>query len=593
MEMDQEPEDAAFDLHLQALDIQFNEMHMQDPALLAELTALITADEGDHKAEHESDDKEEQLALQKELDLIISGGTIDCTVDTNDLTDSPIPEPEPEAAATPSTTLKSPQIIPETPLDAQGFNNSELVARMQMLLAEYRAAALVLKKQGDMHGARARMAVIKNMRGALEVVQVTGGLPPGYVIPVDVCDIPPIVPPTSSVIENNVPKDEPNESPQITAQSLTVKPAMKISLAQKSATYTKEQRDMTLISPEKALAVFTTQCDTCMSQIRFLFASNQKPRAVSWHKRRKQSTAAKYFAESAGVSISVEQVRVVVDRVIEMLNVAEFTIQLEISVECANPTSRIYTVEMPGLLSETRMVLTNQTWILDVLVSPGLRAGLKRLLERRKLKIVQHQLQSSWLGLVNTLVPVAKCLMSLDGLVGRVQVSQSLDMRALGGLRGKQEKEVCTFQARVRRPVGGGQDIQQDEIDWFELAPSQPTNSNAAPVETSIDLDTAELEFNNAEYIPSNGVLEHLVATLGTAEDAEQFKQQCEFQMNMLITQIQLGKLDVPMYAARLRVYLVKLREQEAAFSGAGKSILKDMAVKRRMLVEEELGQIA
>ncbi|EGF81497.1 hypothetical protein BATDEDRAFT_34789 [Batrachochytrium dendrobatidis JAM81] len=131
-----------------------------------------------------------------------------------------------------------------------------------------------------------------------------------------------------------------------------------------------------------------------------------------------------------------------------------------------------------------------------------------------------------------------------------------------------------------------------------ELAQPKPAQKEI------VDLDSLELDFQNPDKIASNQVLEHehgqilaqiaqlTVTRKPIPEEIQDKKTAYEIRMNLLVTLIQLGKLDMTSYVAQVKTSITTTRTAAMEFKRAGRMDLVKQALIRVKLMTAEMEEV-
>ncbi|KAI8903968.1 hypothetical protein EDD86DRAFT_195159 [Gorgonomyces haynaldii] len=269
----------------------------------------------------------------------------------------------------------------------------------------------------------------------------------------------------------------------------------------------------------------------------------------------------------------------------------------------------------------------------------------QRHLEKKKASLTLQYKTYSMFGLMASYVVFGKIQLPLDILLTKSTFHETLDIMDPKNPR-KSTGGQLEVKMRLNRPINShhiekiqvpwlqltfgisqpalqpeSQTVQPEEVPKTEKAEVPPVKQDSPPSvkqdspatvkkdsqttaqqkETDVDLDTIELQFLNPDLIISNQVLEfehqqvlqEIQQLKGKpSDDLMDKKQAYEFRMNLLVTLIQLGKLDMPGYCQQVNQSIAETKKLALLFKKHGRLDLAKKALQRVKLMTEEMQQV-
>ncbi|KAJ3272381.1 Coiled-coil and C2 domain-containing protein 1B [Terramyces sp. JEL0728] len=263
--------------------------------------------------------------------------------------------------------------------------------------------------------------------------------------------------------------------------------------------------------------------------------------------------------------------------------------------------------------------------------------GFQRFLERKKATFEVFYMSKSLFGMLAKRVTIGKIILKLDDLLSKREIHQVMDVnnprKATGGkieikirmraplikadiaknsdkwlvlsfgqanaVISKRTSETLTASIVPNADVNENKPARK-EIQLGETKSATAINASATNLNEEAENEEYILNFLNPDLIASNQVLEHEHANIvkkiaeskTPQEDLLDLKNSYEIKMNMLVTSIQIGALDMPMYLKQVKDAMALSKQQALHFKKIGKMDLASQALVRLKLMAAEVKEV-
>ncbi|KAJ3325412.1 Coiled-coil and C2 domain-containing protein 1B [Boothiomyces sp. JEL0866] len=269
--------------------------------------------------------------------------------------------------------------------------------------------------------------------------------------------------------------------------------------------------------------------------------------------------------------------------------------------------------------------------------------GFQRFLERKKAAFEVFYLSKSLFGMLAKRVTLGKITLKLDDLLSKREIHDILPIMDISNPR-KATGGKIEIKIRMRAPLikadvvknadkwlvlsfGQANTVQANETpqkaetvsvdkpkkDSKEFEPQGKANPQLAETKSATTISSSSaslnqdaeneeyiLNFLNPDLIASNQVLEHehgniikrIAESKTPQEDLLDLKNSYEIKMNMLVTSIQLGALDMPMYLKQVKEAIALSKQQALHFKKIGRMDLAGQAMVRFKLMTAEVKEV-
>lgn len=454
---------------------------------------------------------------------------------------------------------------------------------MKVRVLEYKSVALVYKKAGLLEKAREMLVISKLIQKALDDFEVDFILP---AVPTNPPLIPILVP---------------------AADNFQVRP--KLESSPKAQVPIEAEALMTVGSPDM-IEHFTTLLDsqiaTCVKVATYYFTQNQKDEALRWHKRKKgliqdkeglekkktfqyRLSTLEYSIATSNADIPLDQIEVKVVRGQDVVSNDSDTV---VSVEF------LYGTE--GKLESKSLVGPNPNYNFTSRFPIDSSKSFIRFLERKKVNFEVLCLSKGMFGLWSKRLSVGKGSLKLDDLMTKSTIHQTVLLSDPSNSR-RLTGALLEVLVRVRAPLVKQEMVKVKE-QWLEISfglnlPIK-LNSNAIALSAEDEIDDLETKFLTPDNIASNAVLEYELGVIQAqlltsprSEDLLDLKISYEIRINLLVTMIQMGRLDMNTYLDLVKQSIIQTKPLALRFKKAGKLEMAKRALLRCKLMAGEVAE--
>ncbi|KAJ3313472.1 Coiled-coil and C2 domain-containing protein 1B [Boothiomyces sp. JEL0838] len=163
-----------------------------------------------------------------------------------------------------------------------------------------------------------------------------------------------------------------------------------------------------------------------------------------------------------------------------------------------------------------------------------------------------------------------------------------------------QKAETPFVQSTPKKDSKEKEPQEKLSVPLAETKASTSVNTSTASLNQDAENEEYIINFLNPDLIASNQVLEHehgnilkkIAESKTPQEDLLDLKNSYEIKMNMLVTSIQLGALDMPMYLKQVKEAIALSKQQALHFKKIGRMDLASQAMARLKLMTAEVKEV-